>query len=72
MKWLIWCHDRQMWWAPQQNGYTRNVERAGRYSFAEAKDLVETAHLGCDLKRYQPRESMLPDLINKTNKERTE
>lgn len=40
-EWLIFCLRRKVWWAPRQAGYTEDVREAGRYSDAEALDIVE-------------------------------
>lgn len=28
---LIWSHEHYAWWGPQGDGYTRELEEAGRY-----------------------------------------
>ena len=28
---LVWSNEHRAWWAPDQRGYTRIIERAGRY-----------------------------------------
>ena len=37
---LIWSHEHQGWWAPDRAGYVLNARDAGRYSRAEAGDIV--------------------------------
>lgn len=43
--WLIWSLEHGAWWAPQRNGYTRDPRAAGRYSRAEALDIVRDANV---------------------------
>ncbi len=45
-QYLIWSNDHQCWWAPRRCGYTENIERAGRYSRAEALGIAGTARGG--------------------------
>ncbi|MFN3675442.1 MAG: hypothetical protein ACK4TC_05630 [Sphingomonas pseudosanguinis] len=33
---LIWSNEHYAWWKPDERGYTRNIEHAGRYSRADA------------------------------------
>ena len=37
---VIWSWEHHAWWAPNQQGYTEQLEQAGRYNFAEAADIV--------------------------------
>ena len=37
---VIWSWERQAWWAPERQGYTEQLEQAGRYSHQEAADIV--------------------------------
>ena len=37
-QYLIWSNEHRAWWAPERQGYTQSVDRAGRYSRAEAMD----------------------------------
>jgi hypothetical protein len=39
--WLIFDVRRRVYWRPQQAGYTDNPEEAGRYSDAEALEILE-------------------------------
>lgn len=43
-EWLIWSDEHGAWWAPDKAGYTRDLERAGRYSLAEATEICENAN----------------------------
>ena len=33
---LVWSNEHRAWWAPGERGYTRIIERAGRYTRADA------------------------------------
>lgn len=44
--WLIWSMEHRAWWAPERNGYTRYRAKAGRYSFDEAKEIVQGGNMG--------------------------
>ena len=57
-QWLIWCHERNKYWADNKAGYVESRMEAGRYSFAEALEIVQQANL---LRPNKPEESMLPD-----------
>jgi len=37
---LIWSKVHRMWWRAERQGYTPHLEEAGRYSRAEAGDIV--------------------------------
>jgi hypothetical protein len=41
---LIWSLQHAAWWAPAENGYTRVLAAAGRYSHADALRIVERAN----------------------------
>ena len=36
MTFLIWSWEKEQWWAPDRQGYTSDINLAGRYSFEEA------------------------------------
>ena len=42
---LIWSIEHTAWWRPGRCGYTRKLAEAGRYSRAEAADIVEDANI---------------------------
>ena len=42
---LIWSIEHTAWWRPGRCGYTCKLEEAGRYSRAEAADIVEHANI---------------------------
>lgn len=37
---LIWSHEHGAWWGPNGNGYVNDLRAAGRYTFAEAAEIV--------------------------------
>lgn len=47
---LVWSNQHAMWWRPNQSGYTQVIEEAGRYPFAEAKEIVRKATVDGRLK----------------------
>lgn len=61
IKWLVWCHERQMWWRFAGVGYTEKEHEAGRFTFEEATDIIWDAHDGGRL-YDSPNETMIPDL----------
>lgn len=38
--WLIWNNEYRMWWCARRSGYTRFVDDAGRYSLADAQEIL--------------------------------
>lgn len=40
-RWMVYCLRRKIWWRPNQAGYTEELAEAGRYSDADALDIVE-------------------------------
>jgi hypothetical protein len=40
MKYLIWSHRHREWWRAERQGYSRTLSDAGRYSKADAADIV--------------------------------
>lgn len=55
-QYLIWNHERGMWWKPSACGYTDDITQAGKYGFYEALEIIEDAHHG----RIWPQETLLP------------
>lgn len=44
---LLWSNKHQMWWNPFAGGYTGSLQRAGRYTEAEAvRYVVNSAACG--------------------------
>jgi hypothetical protein len=54
--WLIWSDEHGAWWMSGKSGYTRDLQRAGRYSLEEATEICENANRQSD--RIQ--ETMFP------------
>lgn len=46
-KWLIWSLEHDAWWRRNSQGYTHNLEAAGRYSYEEALQITAGANWGC-------------------------
>lgn len=44
-RWLVWSNEHRAWWKPGRYGYTTLTQRAGFYSEAEARDIVEQANI---------------------------
>jgi len=42
---VIWSIEHQAWWAPDRWGYSDTLAGAGRYSRAEALQIVEDANV---------------------------
>lgn len=42
--WLIWSNQHNAYWGPGSCGYTRDVDKAGRYSTANAARICESAN----------------------------
>lgn len=63
VKWLIWSNEHNAWWAPNSKGYVKFKDKAGRYDFGEALDLVMAAntHDGMHRSSQLPDETMCPD-----------
>lgn len=40
---LIWSFEHNAWWAPARQGYTEIIEQAGRYTAAEAGEIVTSS-----------------------------
>lgn len=42
---LIWCHERSMYWRSNKNGYTNSANDAGLYKLSDAIDICKNANL---------------------------
>ena len=40
MKYVIWSFEHDAWWAPNSQGYVRDLEQAGRYNDLDAGRIV--------------------------------
>lgn len=45
--WVIWSEEHGAWWAPGEQGYTRFLTSAGRYTRAEAFRICADANRYC-------------------------
>lgn len=54
-EWLIWSNEHGGWWAVDSQGYVKDRDEAGRYSFIEACGIVERAnkYLAKDAEPYE-------------------
>lgn len=43
---LIWSEEHRRWWMPGRHGYTNLISQAGRYSKADADQIVASANYG--------------------------
>lgn len=57
--WLIWSLEHDGFWRASGNGYTKDRDEAGRYSFEEACEIVRSANQYCPPNR--PNETMFRD-----------
>ena len=46
--WVIWSEEHGAWWGPGRSGYVTSLERAGRYTEAQALEIEAKAN------RYRP------------------
>jgi len=62
-RYLIWSYEHNAYWRRNSCGYTVNKDEAGRYCYAEAKEIVTMANaFGGTIK-----EAMLADLDEDNN-----
>jgi hypothetical protein len=56
MKYLIWSNQHRLWWRHDEKGYTQYIEEAGRYSYDDAKRIINvaTAHGRLAFTRVNP------------------
>jgi hypothetical protein len=57
-EWIIWSNEHDGWWGPNHSGYVKDRAEAGRYSFEEAKRIVNDANRFVD---GTPNEAMIFD-----------
>lgn len=43
-EYLIWSIEHTAWWAPARLGYTTDLQQAGRYTHADAAQIVKQAN----------------------------
>jgi ribosomal protein S27AE len=42
--WLVWSFEHGAWWGPGKCGYTRSLNKAGRYTRLEALEICDEAN----------------------------
>ena len=55
-QYVIWSHEHDAWWGPDRCGYTRELEKAGRYTGEEAGEITVPA-IPCGI------EVAVPDIV---------
>jgi len=60
-KYLVWSNEHKAWWGADHRGYTRFIERAGRYDRAEALKIAGTRGGGWRLNKGNPDEIAIPE-----------
>jgi hypothetical protein len=58
---LVWSNEHSAWWGVNQCGYTRFIERAGRYDRAEALSIAGTRDGGWHVRKGNPDEIAIPE-----------
>lgn len=58
-KWLIYSLEHSLWWKAKSHGYTPRRIEAGKYSFNEAKEIVDGANQFI-ADGHAPNEAMIP------------
>jgi hypothetical protein len=43
--WVVWSFEHNAWWSPARRGYTPDVDRAGRYTRADAEAIEQQANV---------------------------
>lgn len=57
-RWLIWSHERKMWWRRSKWGYTEDINEAGRFTYTEALGITQQANINLN-QNEKPEESMV-------------
>jgi hypothetical protein len=42
--WLIWSNEHEAWWRPNEYGYTRDIQQAGKYPIEDARRICTKAN----------------------------
>jgi hypothetical protein len=60
--WIVWSNEHRSFWAPNRRGYTGRIERAGRYTKAEAEAICNNANYRANSTIYEgtPPEICMP------------
>jgi hypothetical protein len=45
VQWLIFSHEHEVWWAPDEQGYTTDRDQAGRYDFDRALEICKESNV---------------------------
>lgn len=66
--WLIWDFERGMWWKNGGNGYTKNVDQAGRYTAEECEKWLHSGNFNRDgmkddAERDKPNTAIVRDYV---------
>lgn len=60
--WLVWSNEHTAWWKPGCLGYTGDVDKAGRYTLADARKHANSGQMGgrCARCEHLPNEVVTP------------
>lgn len=61
LPYLVWSNEHAAWWGPDKCGYTRRIERAGRYERSEALLIAGTRDGGWRVSKGNPDEIAIPE-----------
>lgn len=61
VKYLVWSNEHSAWWKPNQCGYTRFIDRAGRYGRTEAMKIAGMREGGWHVRKGNPDEIAIPE-----------
>lgn len=67
MKFRIWSIEHGAWWAYACRGYTRDIDKAGRYDQAEAFEIVASANQFLN-SNNPPHEALVPVVDERTKR----
>lgn len=51
--WIVWSNEHRAFWAPNRHGYTGRIEKAGRYSKADAEAICKGANYRANSTIYE-------------------
>ena len=57
---LIWSNEHTAWWKRNRYGYTNDRSEAGRFTLAEASEIVQKANCWTE-DDLPPQEAMVPE-----------
>jgi len=64
-RWVIWSEEHRAWWGVGRWGYVPQLTYAGRFTEAEAREIVERANIGLTPPRFN--EIAIPDPLRKAD-----